>query len=1364
MFKMTIKNCMKNNTLLFLYFLAFQFINTNVKGQLVHLGASGGTQTHGTSAAGPINIFYESLHTQFIYTQSEFLAAGISGGQDITELGFYIVSPPNVPLNGYTIKLKNTTSNSTAVYDGVGLTTVYFNTSYSPVPGGFQMLTLSTPFTYTGQNLLVDVCFAPSVPWSSTGVVRTYNATNLMHYIRQDGNNTCSINTTTSTTYKPQIQFLFTNPLPMTYDSLSVNHPSTLPVFIGTSNAQILNFKVHTTGGLSPLSATQFNLNMTGTTNPTTDILNAKLYYTGGSNTFSTAQQVGSTIISPTGSLTFNDNITLSPGQANFWLVYDISASATPSNFIDAQLVNVVVDGIPRIPSNGNPAGSRQIVDPYANIPFFEGFEGTWIDGAAVRDLPSVFWVNTPATTDSSWRRSDDGASANWTSPNLGAYSPTGSNAAGGSSQHSARFHTYFSSTNSRGRLDLYLNFSPVGNKLLNFDYINTSGSDNLTIRLSTDGGATFPTVIGTYNTTSSWQRFENIPLGSSTSPTCVLRFEARSDFGVTDIGLDNVRVRIPSPNDIQMVSMSSPTSGCSLGNEAITVLIRNIGTVTQTGFNVGYLLNGVPYIENVGTFFVNPGQTKAYTFTTLANLSVPQTYEIRPFTDLFNDGDRTNDTLSSQFVESKPTVVSYPYVQDFELGQGGWVSGGTNNTWAYGTPAKPTINTASSGTKCWVNGGLTGSSYASSENSFVLGPCFNFSTLQNPVISLRINYVTENNWDGVVLQSSINGGTTWQRVGNLGDPGNWYNNGSIIGNPGGQSIGWSGNSNGWISARNKLAGLAGQPNVLLRFAFASDASVNLEGFAFDDVVIQEGPILNLASPLVLCSGDTLTLDAGPGWSNYLWSTNENTRSIKVTNPGFYLVRVTDQFGFTAQDTIEVLGNVLQLDLGTNLFRCPGDTATFTSNVYGNVSYLWSTGDTTSSITVNQAGTYSLQITDEFGCIKRDTVELLNFVTPNFILGNDTSFCAGGYIELNANANLSGSSYLWNNGATSPRLVVTAPGSYSVIVTSPNGCTATDTINVNLLYQPSVNLGPDVTLCQSNSLVLNAFNPNCTYLWNTGDTTASITVTQPGSYSVLVTGPSGCTASDTLIFSNFNASSVDIGQPIVSCGSTVLSIQNPQPGVNYLWSTGATGATALITQSGKVIVQATSSDGCIAYDTTDVTIYPEVNANIGGLDTMYVNVPAQLVDASFPNPTSWSWSISDGGSYNIQNPIHTFTSEGTFSITLVVGNGFCSDTSYKTVYVVKEPEVSKENWKSLQNLIVYPNPNNGQFTLLADFTQSNNVQLELFNAIGQKVYNQEIGEVMNLKSNIEVQNLSSGVYHLKLSSKDGYAIVKLFIH
>ncbi len=93
-----------------------------------------------------------------------------------------------------------------------------------------------------------------------------------------------------------------------------------------------------------------------------------------------------------------------------------------------------------------------------------------------------------------------------------------------------------------------------------------------------------------------------------------------------------------------------------------------------------------------------------------------------------------------------------------------------------------------------------------------------------------------------MVMQSSIDDGTTWQNVGAVGDPNNWYNDDSIAGNPGGQQEGWTGRggsgSGSWVIARHALIGLAGQSNVILRLAFGSDGSVQDEGVAFDSINI----------------------------------------------------------------------------------------------------------------------------------------------------------------------------------------------------------------------------------------------------------------------------------------------------------------------------------------------------------------------------------------------------------------------------------------------------------------------------------------------------------------------------------------------
>lgn len=187
--------------------------------------------------------------------------------------------------------------------------------------------------------------------------------------------------------------------------------------------------------------------------------------------------------------------------------------------------------------------------------------------------------------------------------------------------------------------------------------------------------------------------------------------------------------------------------------------------------------------------------------------------------------------------------ITTFPYTEDFESGDGGWVADNTTSgTWALGTPTGTIINSAASGSNSWVTN-LSGT-YNVYENSWVTSPVFDFSSLAAPSIELSIWYDVENSYDGAVLQSSIDGGSTWNNVGANGDPNNWYNDNTISGEPGGQQEGWTGTAadgtNDWVIARHALTGLAGESNVILRVAFGSDVSTVDDGFGFDDINIFE--------------------------------------------------------------------------------------------------------------------------------------------------------------------------------------------------------------------------------------------------------------------------------------------------------------------------------------------------------------------------------------------------------------------------------------------------------------------------------------------------------------------------------------------
>ncbi len=208
----------------------------------------------------------------------------------------------------------------------------------------------------------------------------------------------------------------------------------------------------------------------------------------------------------------------------------------------------------------------------YALLPFEENFDGVWINKKDSNDVPSIFWDNTPEHGNNSWRRDDEGFTAGWISLNSGNYLSAGNDSA----SHSARFHTFDVCAGSAGNLDLCLNFTPPGYKALNFWYYNESGNDSLCVLLSENGGMTFNTVV-TLSTSSGWA-YHHISLGTSTTPTAVVRFRAISDFGTTDIGLDSVQVLIDNSISIGVIENNSfvnvfpnPTNGL------INIDIKNI-------------------------------------------------------------------------------------------------------------------------------------------------------------------------------------------------------------------------------------------------------------------------------------------------------------------------------------------------------------------------------------------------------------------------------------------------------------------------------------------------------------------------------------------------------------------------------------------------------------------------------------------------------------------------------------------------------------------------------------------------------------------------------------------------------------------
>ena len=262
-------------------------------------------------------------------------------------------------------------------------------------------------------------------------------------------------------------------------------------------------------------------------------------------------------------------------------------------------------------------------------------------------------------------------------------------------------------------------------------------------------------------------------------------------------------------------------------------------------------------------TFFWNFGDTDTSTArdTALHQFQAVDTFSVMLV--LTEGGSSCQDTMIKNiFVRPivDPSDPGYT-MNDFEAAYNGWVPwmevGDPDSIgFVWGTPNKQYISSAYSGSRAFVTG--ISKNYSLNIQSSVIGPCFDLSNMERPMVKMQTLYKMNEN-DGVVLQYTLDTDSTlenarWFNVGRYVNENNqfkatginWYLKDNIFGNPGGQSniqgrIGWTGLSDSsWAQARYDIDNLIGKPYVRFRVALGSDPAVVDEGFAFDDFEITE--------------------------------------------------------------------------------------------------------------------------------------------------------------------------------------------------------------------------------------------------------------------------------------------------------------------------------------------------------------------------------------------------------------------------------------------------------------------------------------------------------------------------------------------
>lgn len=355
------------------------------------------------------------------------------------------------------------------------------------------------------------------------------------------------------------------------------------------------------------------------------------------------------------------------------------------------------------------------------------------------------------------------------------------------------------------------------------------------------------------------------------------------------------------------------------------------------------------------------------------------------------------------------------------------------------------------------------------------------------------------------------------------------------------------------------------------------------------------GPV-NLGKDTVICAGNTLQLNARKGYASYQWQDGSVDSVLKVTQPGTYHVLVTDSCGNPFRDTLEVKPHPpIPFELGPDRTICEKDTITITApasffNYNWHPNYHISAVNTPSIRVAPRIDTmYYVSAEKTAGCFVYDSIRVKVNHAPPINLGADASFCAGDSIVLDAGSGFA--NYQWNNGGSNQQFTVYTPGAYWVKGEAANGCKSADTFRVlNVFTNPVPNLGADAPLCAGTTRLLDPGSYSL-YAWNTGSTGRTLVAAQPGVYAVKVTDQHGCTGTDTVEVARIAPLPAGfLPDDTTICSYSKHTLKPAGAFVSYLWSSGSTSSSIIITKAGRYWLEVSDQYHCKGKDTVEIMV------------------------------------------------------------------------------------------------------------------------------------------------------------------------------
>jgi hypothetical protein len=447
----------------------------------------------------------------------------------------------------------------------------------------------------------------------------------------------------------------------------------------------------------------------------------------------------------------------------------------------------------------------------------------------------------------------------------------------------------------------------------------------------------------------------------------------------------------------------------------------------------------------------------------------------------------------------------------------------------------------------------------------------------------------------------------------------------------------------------------------------------------------------------------------------YRW-TDEDGRTVgtalalTVDVAGAYTLTATGANGCSGSDTVRIDEDVappaVELSASGPL-TCAAPVVTLTATITGTrnpvvVSWHNSAGEEIGSSTrigVTEPGRYTVRVRGGNGCVTEREIVVGEDIAPPSVAASALGELTCAVTEVELRAAVQGGrppyAYEWTNasgrtvstGETAP---AASPGTYTVVVTGANGCSASDTVTVSEDVEPPVvdASASDVLTCTVTRLTLSAsvsggrapYEIRWTDASGTDLGTGTVTVEQPGRYTVTATGANGCSASDTVTVGE------DVAAPTVSvsvsgeltCTVTEVTLSastnGGRPPLVIVWTDGSdayvgTGETISVDAPGTYTATATGANGCsasgsatVAEDLAAPTVSAAVDAVLSCAVTE-VTLTASITEGRSPYEIEWT---NASGVVLASSEALVVDRPGTYTVTAIGANG-CSSSDSVTV-------------------------------------------------------------------------------------------------